>query len=123
MAKILIIEDETPLREALKIKLTKEGYEAIEAQDGIQGIEMAKAEKPDLIFLDVIMPKLNGLDVLKEIKSNSALMNCTVIMLTNLPEESAKQKAKELGASEYLVKSNSPLEALMEKVKQYTEGK
>lgn len=123
MAKVLIIEDEAPLREALALKLKKEGFEPIQAPDGIEGVQLAKTQKPDLIFLDVIMPKMNGLDVLKELKSNAAIMNIPVIMLTNLPEDSAKQKAQELGAVEYLVKSDSPLEELIEKVKKYTEGK
>jgi DNA-binding response OmpR family regulator len=123
MIKVLIIEDEIPLREALVLKLKKEGFEPIGAKDGAEGIEAARTQKPDLIFLDILMPKMNGLDVLKELKTNAALVNTPIIILTNLPEESARQKAKELGAAEYLVKSNSPLELLIEKVKKYTQGK
>jgi len=119
MAKVLIIEDETPLREALTLKLKREKFEVLGAKSGAEGLEVAKAQKPNLILLDIMMPGMNGLDVLKEIKSNAGLMNTVVIMLTNLPEESAKEKVKELGGNEYLVKSNTPLEELVVKIKKY----
>lgn len=119
MSKILIIEDEIALRSALSIKLKKEGFEVLEAQNGQQGLDLAATQKPDLVLLDIIMPGMNGFDVLKNIKSNAGLVNVPVIVLTNLPEESAKEKVKELGGTEYLVKSNMPLEELVAKIKTY----
>jgi DNA-binding response OmpR family regulator len=116
---ILIIEDEVPLREALNMKLTKEGYKVLQAPDGEAGLNMAKTQKVDLILLDILMPKLNGLDVLKGIKSNPALQKIPVIVLTNLPEESTKTKVNELGAQEYLVKSNVPIEEIVGKIKEH----
>jgi len=119
MSKILIIEDEIALRSALSVKLKKEGFEVLEAQNGQEGLDLAVTQKPDLVLLDIIMPGMNGLDVLKDMKSNAGLVNVPVIVLTNLPEESAKEKVKELGGTEYLVKSNMPLEELVAKIKTY----
>lgn len=116
---ILIVEDELPLRQALKMKLEKEGYKVIEGTNGEEGLELAKTQRPSLILLDIMMPKMNGLDVLKGIKSNAILGSVPVIMLTNLPEESARTKVEELGGSEYLVKSNIPIEELVTKIKGY----
>lgn len=116
---ILIVEDELPLRQALKMKLEKEGYKVIEGTNGEEGLELAKTQRPNLILLDIMMPKMNGLDVLKGIKSNAILGKVPVIMLTNLPEESARTKVEELGGSEYLVKSNIPIEELVTKIKGY----
>lgn len=119
MNKILIIEDEIALRGALSIKLKKEGFEVLEAQNGQEGLNLAMTQKPDLVLLDIIMPEMNGLDVLKDIKNNVGLATVPVIVLTNLPEENAKEKVKELGGTEYLVKSNIPLEELVAKIKTY----
>lgn len=119
MKSVLIIEDEQALRDALSIKLKNEGYEVLGAKNGIEGLELAKSSKPDCVLLDIMMPGMNGLDVLKEIKANVGLVNIPVIVLTNLPEESARKKVEELGGSEYLVKSNVPIEELVEKIKNY----
>lgn len=116
---VLIIEDEMPLRQALSIKLKQEGINVLEAKNGREGLEIVKEAKPDLILLDIIMPGMNGLDVLKSIKSNLNLIKIPVIVLTNLPEESARAKVTELGGTEYLVKSNIPIEKLILKIKQY----
>lgn len=117
MSKILIIEDEQALREAMSIKLQKEKFEVLVAKNGQEGLNLVQAEKPALILLDIIMPGMNGLDVLKEIRAKGA--KAPVIVLTNLPEESARQKVQELGGTEYLVKSNVPLEELVTKIKAY----
>lgn len=117
MSKILIIEDEVPLREALKAKLKEEGMTVLAAKDGYEGVQMATQNKPDLILLDIIMPKKNGLDVLKDLKNNLALVNIPVYVLTNLAEESSKKVSIELGAEEYLVKSNLKLADLASKIK------
>ena len=116
---VLIIEDELTLRQALVMKLQKEGIDVFQAQNGEEGLEMAKTYRPNLVILDIIMPKMNGLDVLKGIKSNAGLLNIPVIVLTNLPEESARKKVEELGGNEYLIKSNIPIEELTDKIKSY----
>lgn len=115
--KILIIEDEISLRTALKDKFTREGFDVLEASDGVAAVEVAKQNKPDLILLDIIMPKQNGLDVLKAMKTNLALVSVPVFVLTNLSEESNKQETKKLGVEEYLIKSDYSLEEIVSMVK------
>lgn len=117
--KVLVVEDEQALRDALSLKLKKEGFTVFEAKNGDEGLNSAKTDHPDIILLDIMMPETNGLDVLQELKSNVGLMQIPVLVLTNLPEASAEQKAMKLGATEYLVKSNSPLEVLVEKIKSH----
>ena len=115
--KILIIEDETNLRTVLKDKLTKEGYEVLEASNGAEGVNSAKVNQPDLILLDIIMPKENGLDVLKDIRNTTSLISTPVFVLTNLADEKSAEVAKKLGATEYLIKSNIKVEDLALKIK------
>ena len=79
--------------------------EPLVATDGSTGIKIAKEQKPDVILLDIIMPRYNGLDVLKDIKADEEIKNIPVFLLTNLPQESSGDKTKALGASGYLVKA------------------
>ena len=115
--KILVIEDETDLRTVLKDKLTKEGYEVLEASNGAEGVNSAKVNQPDLILLDIIMPKENGLDVLKDIRNTTSLISTPVFVLTNLADEKSAEVAKKLGATEYIIKSNIKVEDLALKIK------
>jgi CheY-like chemotaxis protein len=97
--------------------LSANGIETITATDGKSGIKIAKEQKPNVIFLDIIMPRYNGLDVLKDIKNDTDLKNIPVFLLTNLPAESSSPKAKELGAAGYLVKAQYEPKMLLEIVK------
>ena len=117
MNKILIVEDEISLSNALKDKLSQEGLEIIVAKDGNEGVNLAVQNHPDLILLDIMMPKMNGLDVLKALKNNPGLLSIPVFVLTNLPQENTGKIAKDLGAEEYLVKANLPLGELVKKIK------
>lgn len=103
--KVLIIDDEKGVLSMYQEYLKVEGMEVITAQNGEEGLRLAKDHKPDVILLDIIMPKMNGLDVLKTIKSDADIKTIPVFLLTNLPEECSGDKAKELGASGYLVKA------------------
>lgn len=103
--KVLIIDDEKSILKMYQDRLIMEQMEVLTASDGESGIKMAKAEKPDVILLDIIMPKFNGLDVLQTIKNDTEIKNIPVFLLTNLPEECSGDKAKELGAAGYLVKA------------------
>lgn len=116
MKKILFIEDESTLQKTLGTVLTKEGYQVVSALDGEIGFRMAKKEKPDLILLDLILPKMNGFDVLKSIKAEETIKEIPIIVLTNLESMEDIQKALDLGAATYLVKANYSLEEVLEKI-------
>jgi DNA-binding response OmpR family regulator len=120
MKKILIIEDESALQKTLSDVLGQEGYEAASALDGEIGLRMASSgeeKKPDLILLDLILPKIHGFEVLKKLKENKETKDIPVIVLTNLEEMANVEKAIELGATTYLVKANYGLDEVVEKIK------
>jgi len=118
MAKILIIEDEATLRKTMSEYLVAEKFEAIEAPDGEIGLEEAKKEMPDLILLDIILPKKNGYEVLEELKKDEKTKKIPVILLTNLESTEDIEKAFEKGAVTYLVKSDYRLEDIIKKIKE-----
>ena len=99
--KILIVDDEPPIREILKCNWEKEGYRTIEASDGISAVNIALEKKPDLILLDIMLPKLDGLSVCKRIKQS---LNIPIIMLTAKDGEIDKILGLELGADDYITK-------------------
>jgi DNA-binding response OmpR family regulator len=114
--KILVVEDEATLQKALNDVLIQEGYEVISALDGATGLDLAKKEKPNLILLDIILPKIDGFDVLKNLKEEGSKI--PVIVLTNLSDINDIQKALDLGATTYLVKADFHLEDVLKKVKE-----
>ena len=115
--KILVIEDEATLQKALNEVLSEEGYEVISSLDGLKGLELAKKETPDLILLDIILPKMDGFEVLKRIKEDDKISEIPVIILTNLSDINDIQKALDLGATTYLVKADFHLEDVLKKIK------
>lgn len=118
MKTILFIEDESALQKTFCDILEQDGYKMISAMDGEVGLRMVKSEKPDLILLDLIIPKLNGFEVLKQIKSDKTTKSIPVIVLTNLEGAGDVEKAIELGATTYLVKANYTLQEVIQKIKQ-----
>lgn len=110
MSKILIIDDEESILKMYSEALNK--HEVLTAKDGKSGLEIAQKESPDLILLDIILPKVNGLDVLAQLKNNQETATIPVIMLTNLPEEASGDKAQTLGADKYFVKAEYEPEKL-----------
>ena len=114
--KILIIDDEQAILKMYSSALTNSGVEVITSENGENIIELIRKEKPAIIFLDIIMPKINGLDVLKQIKENEETKNSKVYLLTNLPEECSGDKAKELGAAGYFVKAQTEPKELLDLV-------
>lgn len=111
--KILFADDEKALRELYKTRLEMEPFDVIFAEDGEEALEKIRKEKPDLILLDIMMPKKDGLAVLEEIKKDLSIPNVPVVMLTVLADEAVRNKAFELGAKYYLVKSETvPLEVV-----------
>ena len=117
MKKILFIEDEYALQKTFGEILKPEGYEMILALDGEIGLRLAKTKKPDLILLDLILPKVHGFEVLKKLKADEATKDIPVIVLTNLEGVGDIDKAIELGATTYLVKADYSLEEVVEKIK------
>jgi DNA-binding response OmpR family regulator len=117
MKTILFIEDEAALQKTFEEILRQEGYEMISALDGEAGLRLAKDKKPDLILLDLILPKLHGLEVLKELKENETTKDIPIIILTNLEEIGEVEKALQMGATTYLVKAHYSLEEVVEKIK------
>jgi len=106
MNKILIIEDEETISSMYEASMTKAGFEVILASDGEAGIKMAVKNHPDLILLDVMIPKIDGFAVLERLKSDSVTKKIPVVMLTNLGQSEDKEKGKKLGAVDYWVKAD-----------------
>lgn len=119
MSKILFIEDEPNLQKAIDEVLKQEGFEILAALDGEKGLEVAKKEKPDLILLDLILPKKDGFEVLRELKADKELKDIPVIILTNLEGTGDVEKALDLGATTYLVKANYEIEDVLKKIKEF----
>ena len=123
MKKILFVEDEAALQKTFGEVLSQEGYKMISAMNGEEGLALIKSEKPDLILLDLIIPKLNGFEVLKSLKGDKATEGIPVIVLTNLEGTGDVERALELGATTYLVKANYTLQEVIQKIKQAIEEK
>ena len=122
-ARILLAEDDRILRKAGEVSLKKKGYEVIPAVDGEDALAKARAQKPDLILLDVMMPKMHGFDVLHAMKRDPEVRDIPVIMLTNLEQPADIQRAADAGAHSYLVKSNMNLDELAARIAEALSGK
>lgn len=119
MAKVLMIEDD-PLVSRMYTKVFRfEGIEVEVSKDGQEGIEMAKAVKPDLIFCDVMMPRMNGMQVLEALKADINTKDIPIIMLTNLSGTHDAENAVKKGAAGYMVKSEYKPKEIAEKAKEY----
>jgi len=116
--KILIIEDDSALRQAVSDKLNREGYKVIEARNGQEGLDKAFTSKPDLILLDIIMPKMQGLEVLEKIREDQWGQGAEIILMTNLAEDNKVAKALKLGVKDYLIKGDWKLEDVLKKVRE-----
>lgn len=115
--KVLIVEDDTAMLGILSFKIAAEGFEVIKAQDGQQGLQFAISEQPDLILLDLLLPKLSGLELLEALRKVEHDKHIPVIILSNLSENSAIYKSVALNSSAYFIKSNSSLEHIATEVK------
>ncbi len=118
LKKILVVEDELPLLMAINRKLTQEGFEVVEAINGVECLSVGKKEKPDLILLDIIMPKMDGLTALKKLRKTSWGKKMPVIILTNLSEAESISEAIKSEAYDYLIKTNWSLQDVVKKVKE-----
>lgn len=117
MKKILIIEDESSLQKTFSDLFQGEGYQTISALDGEEGLRSAKTDRPNLILLDLVLPKIHGLDVLRQLKEDLGTKEIPIIILSNLEGANEVERALELGASTYLVKANYTLKEVLDKIK------
>ncbi len=120
--KVLVVEDEEIIGRALKSKL-KNDFEITIAVDGEDGVAQAKAIKPNIIFLDLIMPKMSGFEVLEKLKRDDATSNIPVIILSNLDDSAYLKKAKDMGAFDYMVKTKTNLEEIKTKINELNNKK
>lgn len=122
MVKILIIEDDPLMSRMYQKIFTFEGYEIEMAADGIEGLEKIRTGKPTLILLDIMMPKMNGLQVLEKLKANPETKAIPVVILTNLAGQQDAEKALTLGAVKYIVKSEYEPKQVADMVKEILAG-
>jgi DNA-binding response OmpR family regulator len=115
--KILIIEDDDMLRGLITQRLTKEDYKISQAIDGISGLKAIREEKPDLVLLDIILPGMNGFEVLENAKKDPIISGIPIAILSNLSQQEDKDKALGLGAVDYFIKVNFTSEEILEKIK------
>ncbi|MFA6526028.1 MAG: response regulator [Candidatus Buchananbacteria bacterium] len=114
---ILIVEDDVFLADLYKTKFSLEGFKVNAAYDGEKGLEMALKNLPDIILLDLVLPKMGGFEVLAELKKNNKAKDIPVILLTNLSQKSDVEKGLKLGADDYLIKAHFMPSEVVEKIK------
>ena len=115
---ILIVEDEKPLRDALSSKLTHEGFSILQAGDGKEGLKIALQIHPDLILLDIILPVMDGITMLKQLRQDEWGKDAKIIILTNLSDEARISEGFDNAVFDYLIKTDWKLEELVGKIKQ-----
>ncbi len=116
--KILVVEDDGSLLDLLKDELNSAGFEVFTAKDGEDGLSTALKVVPDLMLVDILMPKLNGISMLKEMRKNQSLANTPAVVLTNLNDSPTIQQALETGAYDFLVKSDWDPQNLVKRLKE-----
>lgn len=114
---ILLVDDDFTLREMYGERLKAEGFQIVQASNGEEALQMAKKNKPNVILLDIMMPKINGFDVLKQLKTDDELKDIPVLILTALIQEVDKIQGQKLGADGYIIKSETMPGEVVEKIK------
>ena len=118
MKKILIVEDEKILAEMYRDKFTQEGFEVFLAFDSKEGLEMTKKERPDLIILDILLPKENGITFLKWLRKEPEISSLPVVAFSNFDDQKTKIEAANLGVKDYLIKTDYTPREIVAKIKQ-----
>ena len=119
MSTVLVVEDSQPAREVVMRILKREGYDVLGAANGVEALDSIQREAPDLVLLDVMMPEMDGMTMLRELRENPETRELPVILLTALSDEARLNKARELGVREYLVKTRFSYEDLLEHVSRH----
>jgi len=117
MKKILLVEDEEIMISHLQKKLTNEGYEVSVARDGEEGLKAMREVRPDLVLLDIIMPKMGGFEVMEEMNKDKELKKIPVIVISNSGQPVELDKAQKLGAKDWLIKTEFDPQEVIDKVK------
>jgi CheY-like chemotaxis protein len=120
-ARILLIEDDQFLRKACEVSLKKRGFTVLTAVDGEAGLRKAREETPDIILMDMLMPKMSGIEALEALKKDDQMRGIPVVILSNSSGEAAVQRAEALGAIGYLVKASLSLQELGDRVITFLE--
>jgi DNA-binding response OmpR family regulator len=123
MAKVLIIEDDPLIVKIYSTRLKADGYEVSSAENGEEGIVVAYRDKPDLIVLDVMMPRVDGFGVLEKLRADPGFNKTPILMYSNLNNEDEMVRAKSMGVTEFLVKANLSPTQMVAKIKGYLEQK
>jgi len=118
MKKILIIEDDPFLSEMYAAKFNQNDFQTEVATDGKSGLDKIKADRPDLVLLDIVLPKMDGFEVLKAIKMDPKFKDIPIVLLTNLGQKSEVEKGLSLGADEYIIKAHFTPTAVVAKIKE-----
>ncbi len=122
MKKILIIEDEEVLLGLLQERLVQEGYQVDIAKDGQEGLEKIRKFKPDLILLDIIMPKMGGFEVMEEVNKDEELKIIPIIIVSNSGQPVELERAKKLGVKDWLIKTDFDPQEVIDKVKKQLDN-
>lgn len=117
--KIVLVEDDEALAKVLYTELSKAGFDTSQAFDGEAGLDLVKSKHPDLVLLDLVLPKKHGFEVLEELKKSPDTRAIPVIILTLLGEDDDIKKGLRLGADDYIVKSDHPIGEIIEKVRDF----
>ncbi len=115
--RILLVEDDGFLLNMYADKFRAEGFEVFIADNGVKALKLTKEKLPDIILLDVILPKMDGFEVLRELKKDAGTKNIPVILLTNLSQKEEVKKGEELGADDFLIKAHFMPQEVVDKVK------
>ena len=119
MAKILFIEDDPLIVKIYTTRLTADGYQVLSAENGEDGIKLAETETPDLVILDIMMPKIDGFGVLEKLRANEMMKTKPILVYSNLAQEEEIKRAQTLGATEFIIKANLSPTEMVEKIKKY----
>lgn len=118
---ILLIEDEPLLANLLKQRLEKDGFKVLLARDGEEGLKTLREIKPDLILLDIILPKISGFEIMETLKSNIEFQQAPIVIISNLGQDTDIEKGQALGAVGYFIKAKISIEELVVQLKRFLE--
>ena len=120
--KVLVVEDDTLLKDMLGQQLTKDGWQVLHATEGAQALTFAESEVPDVMLLDLLLPGMDGFEILTQLQAKEATKNIPVIVLSNLGQQEDVDKAMKLGAADFMIKANFTLDEVSAKIKALAGG-